>query len=240
MENETNKRSFVGPDGTTNYFISPPNSEDIRGADWQYSKTYTKCLVEGITTAAEMRDILTRRGIIGPEFEQRTTELAEDLSDKLYALDSAEGVDDKHDKAVDVAVSREALYQWNQRLNGPLANTCENIADDSRLEYLTSCMVIDAEGNKIWESYTKFLKDKNQELAAVSKYQVMLYLQGLAPDFLDNTPEAVAMREVETEILSKAQEALDAMKAAADEAKVDEAEAEPKPKKARKKTSKKS
>ena len=50
---------------------------DICRADWQYSKAYTKCLMEDIPTSAEMLDILTRRGIIGTEFEQRANELAQ-------------------------------------------------------------------------------------------------------------------------------------------------------------------
>jgi len=37
---------------------------------------------------------------------------------------------------------------------------------------------------------------------------VMLYLQGLESDFLEQTPEAVALREVESEIRQKALEAL--------------------------------
>ncbi len=220
-QNDTNtdKRSFVGPDNETTYYIVPPDSESIRGADWHYSKTYTKSLVEGITTLAEMRDILTQRGIIGPEFEQRAQELSEDLAIKLDVLENAEDLDTKRDSAVDVALARDELYQWNQRLNGPLSNTCENISDEARLEYLTSSMVEDCTGNKLWDSYDSFLKDKNQDLATKSKFETMLYLQGLESSFLDNTPEAVAMQEVETEVIEKAQKALDAINATTDEEK---------------------
>lgn len=227
MENTENVRSFVSNDGNTTYYISPPTAEDIRGADWQYSKTYTKCLVEGITTTAEMRDILIRRGIIGPEFEQRSYELTEDLSLKLKLLEEAEDLETKRDRAVDVALAREEVYQWNQRLNGPLANTCESISDDTRLEYLTSCMVKDENDARIWETYDKFLKNKSQDLASKAKFEVMLYLQGLESGFLDNTPEAVAMREVETEIMSRAQEALDSLKEASKEVKALEKEDAP-------------
>jgi hypothetical protein len=127
------RRNFVGPDGITLYFITAPTAENIRGADWQYSKTYTKCLIEGITTAAEMMDILRRRGIIGPEFEQRAAELSSDLSKKTLALDIAKTIEEKRDLAIEVAVAREELFQWNQRLNGPMNNTCEQISDDVRL-----------------------------------------------------------------------------------------------------------
>ena len=127
-------RSFIGPDETTKYYIKAPTAEDIRGADWQYSKTYTQSLVEGITTTAEMMDILMRRGIIGPEFEQRARELATELNTKIIALEQEEELDRKRDLSVEVAVAREELFQWNQRLNGPMSNTCEQIADDARLE----------------------------------------------------------------------------------------------------------
>ena len=47
----------------------------------------------------------------------------------------------------------------------------------------------------------------------------MLYLQGLDSDFLEKTPEAKAMREVEQEIIGKAQEAIRAAEAAIQEEK---------------------
>lgn len=237
MENIANNRSFEHPEGVT-YYIVPPTAEDISGADWQYSKTYTKCLVEGITTAAEMRDILTRRGIIGPEFEQRAQELTEDLALKLNDLEEATEVDTKRDGAIAVAMARDALYQWNQRLNGPISNTCENISDESRIDFLTAAMIRNADGNKVWDNYTSYLKDKSQDLANKARFEVMLYLQGLSSDFLDNTPEAVAMREVENEVLTKAQEALEAL-AAAEKELEDREEADVKATAKKKKTSKK-
>lgn len=226
------KRSFIGPDDEK-YSIVAPNANDIREADWNYSRTYTRSLTEGITTSAEMMDILRRRGIVGPEFEQRASELSTNLNQKIWDLDSTESMDAKRDLAVDVAEARDELFQWNQRLNGPMANTCEQLADDARLEYLTSCMVVDKDGERVWEDYESYLQEKNQSLALKSRFEIMLYLQGLESDFLERTPEAQAMKEVETDILSKAAEAAKALEAiAAEEAADAEAkEDKPKPKK---------
>jgi hypothetical protein len=221
---EDTRRTFLGQDEETRYFIETPTAEDIRGADWQYSKTYTQCLVEGITTSAEMMDILTRRGIIGPEFEQRANELAQNLAEAINDLDSAVSMEEKRDKSIRVAQCREELYQWNQRLNGPMNNTAEQMSDDARLEYLTSRMVVDEEGNKVWDSYDHYLKEKSQSLALRARFEVMLYLQGLDSDFLEKTPEAKAMREVEQEVIEKAQEAIRAAEAAVAEER-EEAEA---------------
>jgi len=168
---DVEKRTFLGPD-QKEYHVVAPNANDIREADWNYSRTFTRSLTEGITTSAEMMDILRRRGIIGPEFEQRAQELTNQLNEKIWALDTAEAMDDKRDLAVEVAEARDELFQWNQRLNGPMANTCEQLADDARLEYLTSCMVVDSKGEKVWDSYEDYLREKNQALALKARFEI--------------------------------------------------------------------
>ena len=41
-----------------------------------------------------------------------------------------------------------------------------------------------------------------------ARFEVMLYLQGLESDFLEKTPEAMAIREIEEEVQAKATETL--------------------------------
>jgi hypothetical protein len=207
-ENAEQRRSFLGPEDETRYFISTPNAEIIRGADWVYSKTYTRCLQEGITTSSEMMDILTKRGIIGPEFEQRSSELVSILNEKIIKLDSATTIEEKRDAAIEVASGREELFQWNQRLNGPMSNTCEQMSDDARLEFLTSSMIVKEDGKRVWVSYDEYLAEKRQSLALRSRFEIMLYLQGLDSDFLEKTPEALAMREIESDLIRRAEDAL--------------------------------
>lgn len=197
-------RKFYDTNSEDVYFIVSPTTEDIRGADWEYSKTYTKSLVEGITTSAEMTDILMRRGIIGPEYEKRANELSEELGTKIEALKNSNSQEEKAQLAVEVAIAREEVYRWNQRLNTPLANTCEQIADDARVEYLTHRLIVDEKGERVWKDYNEYLNAKNQALAQKARLEVMLYLQGLDSDFLDHTPEAMAMKEIEDNMADEA------------------------------------
>lgn len=205
------RRSFLGVDEETKYFIGSPTAENIRGADWQYSKMYTQSLVEGITTSAELMDILLRRGIIGPEFEKRAKELADNLAVSITSLEGSTNLEEKKELATAVAQAREDLFQWNQRLNGPMNNTCEQIADDSRLEYLTSCVIQNEAGEKIWDKYDTYLKEKNQGLAIRARFEVMLFLQGLESDFLEKTPESLALKEIEQDVMDKAKKTLKAI-----------------------------
>lgn len=230
MENNIGDRVFYGTDNVTKYYIVQPSADDIREADWQYSKTYTKCLVEGIMTSNEMMDLLVLRNIIGPEFEQRAKELSDTLNTKIESLSTATDMDEKRILAMEVFECRDELFKWNQRLNGPMSNTCEQISDDARIECLTSSMVLDSAGKRVWASYSDFLSAEDSNLASKARFEVMLYFQGMDSDFMDKTPEAMAMREVEQDIVIKAQELLDAIK--------EEPEVEEKPK-ASKKPSKK-
>lgn len=192
-------RSFFSIKKDATFYVVSPTAEDIRGADWEYSKSYTKSLVAGITTTAEMTDILMRRGIIGPEFEKRSNELATELAAKIDALQKASNSQEKAELAYKVATARDELFQWNQRLSAPLGNTCEQIADDARLEYLTSRLIVDNSGKRIWDTFENYLTEQEQSLAQQARFEVMLYLQGLDSKFLENTPEAIAMRELQEE-----------------------------------------
>ena len=72
-------RSFQVNDDGPLYYIVPPEAEDIKKADWHYSKVYNKAFVDGVTTVAEMRDALLERGLIGEKFEAKMTELRTEL-----------------------------------------------------------------------------------------------------------------------------------------------------------------
>jgi hypothetical protein len=48
-----------------------------------------------------------------------------------------------------------------------------------------------------------FLNVKDQSLSMKSRYEVMLYLQGYDSNFFEQTPEAVAMKEIELDIMAE-------------------------------------
>jgi beta-lactamase class D len=116
-----------------------------------------------------------------------------------------------------------------------MSNTCEQMADDARLEFLTSCMIVDEKNDRVWSDYDSYLREKNQALALKSRFEVMLYLQGLDADFLEKTPEAVAMKDIEADVLQKATLAAEALEAVQKEVEETEKIEKETPKKTRKK-----
>ena len=194
---EKENRSFtVALEGekAITYYIADPTSEDIRKADWHYSKVYNQALLEGLATQAEMAEILVKRKIAGPDYESKGEEIRKRLVDKIEAM----GVEDDPIKqkvlALDVALAREELFNHNQKVNGPMSNTCEQIAEDARVEFLTSRLVESEPGKKVWNSFEGYKEDARSELTMQARLEVMLWLQGLESNFMENTPENVVLR----------------------------------------------
>jgi hypothetical protein len=191
------RRSFVvliDGDKAFTYYIAPPTSEDARKAEWHYSKIYNQALIEGLVTQSEMFDILTKRNIAGPNYESKGEEIRRRLLDKIEAMEQEEDLLRKKILALDVALAREELFHHNQKVNGPMSNTCEQLAEDARVEFLTSRLIEDEDGKKTWNSFEAYKEDKRTELTTQSRLEVMLWLQGLDSDFLEKTPENQVLR----------------------------------------------
>jgi hypothetical protein len=191
------KRSFLH-DGEK-YFIDNAGIDDVRQADWHYSRTYNEALLAGVATQAQMQDILEEREIIGPKYETKRLALIQELDEAITALNGAKDLDEKETAAAKVEDVRNRLFRWNQRASSPFSNSVEQMAEDSRIEWLTACMVKDSDGNRVWKSYEDYKTTTNPTLGMRARYEVMLALQGLSSSFLDETPEAIARAQIAEE-----------------------------------------
>lgn len=184
---------FETDDGIVKYYLGMPTSEQIRKADWHYSKIYNKALVEGVATEAEMMDILKTRNIYGPDYIKELETLQVTIALKLNEMEKAEDELPKTALAMEVKELRNKLFQWNQRITGPLSNTCERMAEDARTEYLTSAVVQHEDGSLVWPTYDDFVNEPDSRLLVKSRFEVILWTQGLDADIL-KTPEDAVIR----------------------------------------------
>lgn len=208
QEEERRFFEYIIGDDTRKFYLDMPSSEQIRKAEWHYSKVYNKALIEGVATTSEMMDILTKRGLYGPEYEEKLQGLQVDITLKIGTMHNTEDSEDKEKLAQEVKELRNDLYSWNQRLTGPLSNSCEQMADDSKVEYLTSAIVRDEAGNLIWDSYDTFILEGDQGFALKARFEVLLWMQGLDADFMDKTPENQVIQELALERTRAEEDAL--------------------------------
>ena len=208
------------PDGEINhYFIANPSGEHIRKADWQYSKIYNHAIVDGFLTQAQMVEVLKDKGILDDKYTEKLDRVRTALAAELFKLENLLEEADEFDReasALEVAGLRDELFQMNQMVNGPMGNTCENLAEDARTEYLTSRIIQAKDGKPLWEEYEDYLSEENTALCVKSRFEVMLWMQGLGSDFLENTPEQKVLRGIAQARLDKAMEVAEAEAAASE------------------------
>lgn len=223
------RREFVFEDGDniTTYFIADPSGAEIRKADWHYAKVFNEALADGLPTEAQMLDILTQRGLLSEEYTKQLEKVKLDLAAALFRLEnsSAETTDEEQeDLALEVSRLRDELLRLNHKINGPLGNTCENLATDARNEYMTSRIVEKKDGSKLWETFDDYLNEENNALVLKCRFEVMAWLNGLDSDFLEKMPEQVALQRLGEKRL---QETLDAARKKLQEASDEDAEEKP-------------
>jgi len=154
-----------------------------------------------------MVNVLKDKGIISEEYTEKLERIRTGLAAELFKLENlSEDVteDQKEMIALEVAGLRDELFQMNQMVNGPLGNTCENLAEDARTEFLTSRIIQKKDGKNLWEDFDAYREEDNTNLSVKSRFEVMLWMQGLGSDFLENTPEQTALREIAQSRLDKA------------------------------------
>ncbi len=200
---ETRREFLVeNVDGETHklYYIANPTGEDIRKSDWQYAKIYNQAIVDSFLTQAQMLEVLKEKGILDDSYTEELNKVKTNLAAELYKLETLDEEVDEIEKealATSVALLREDLFRINQKVNGPLGNTCENLAEDARVEFLTSRLIQKKDGSKLWEDFEIFRAEENTALAIKSRFEVMLWMQGLASDFMEQAPEQKALREIQ-------------------------------------------
>jgi len=180
-------------------YIASPTGEDLRKADWQYAKIYNQAIVDGFLTQSQMAGFLKDKGIVDDAYSSEVEGVRMQLATKLYTLESSlmDGSEqDKEALALEISRLRDDLFRLNQKVNGPMGNTCENIAEDTRVEFLTSRIIQKKDRTPLWKSYEDYQKDDNVALAVKARFEVMLWMQGLESNFLENTPEQVALRQI--------------------------------------------
>ena len=183
-------------DGTKNeYFLGIPSAENIRQADWEHAKTYNRALKEGVFTTSEMMTILENRNIAGPDYEKVSEDLNAKLVSKMIDMEKETDEEERVKLALEVQSLRDEVFRWNSRVSGPLSSTCESLANEARVEYLTSAIIQDVHGERHWKDFDEYKSEKDLVVQTKAKFEIMMWMEGLESNVLENSPEAVVLRE---------------------------------------------
>lgn len=196
------------------YFINPPSSEVVRKSEWHHAKVYNEAVAEGVYTAHEMEELLRRRGLIGAEYDKEIVAARASLQESLVRLELANLEPDIQDDileeiAIEVSKARDELYKLNLRYSNPMNTTCEKLAEDAKVDYIISAVVVDEHGNRVWPTYVDFMNDTDVNFVVTAKTQVYLWLQGIDSDMFTKVPEHMVFKKLDEKRKVRVQKALD-------------------------------
>jgi hypothetical protein len=171
-----------------------PTVSSIREAKYNYSKKFTEYLKQGFYTRRKLESLLDTEnsGYVKNHLERRE-ELLKAISEVNKLIESEKDPEKLEALAGIMSLYRNYLLQEDTSMNSIFSNTVETMAEEDRLNYLTTTMIKKEDGIFLWNSLEDLLQESNYGLVESCKYQVSCWEYNLDPAWEDSLPESIAI-----------------------------------------------
>lgn len=196
MENK-NISEFKYEDKT--FKLIKPSSFVMREAKFLYSKSFTNSLKDGLFTKRKLESILKTGEVdVIEEYNLRRNELLRLYNETKEVADKNTNPDQLESLISLLSIYKDRLVQEDLSMNTLFSNTADQIAEEDRTNYLTSQLICDENGTKIWESLEAFLQDNRYEFVELCKYHVICWSYNMNPESNHiNTSEQLLINKVQ-------------------------------------------
>lgn len=181
LETATNKR-IVEVAGLGKVELRHPSRQDEMEADNERSKAFTRFLLEGLKTEAEMKRIVEERGIWTQEDEELLIKAQQDMVSLRIDIAQNKGTKKKglQKKLLD---ARANWLETFARKNAIFSHTVDNKAENVWWQFLTHRCAFKEDGTLVWKTYEDFLKEANTNPSAILLTEFMTFYHGLSENF---------------------------------------------------------
>jgi hypothetical protein len=189
LDNEVTKFEFEDKE----YIIVKPSVNVVREAKFRYSKAFTSALKQGLYTRKKLESLLRTgdQDILKEHYETREENIRKALEIQLQI--SQESDPDKLEKlGFELQYLRRAMIQEDVYIDRLFSNTADQIAEEERMDYITSQVVCNKDGSRVWDSFSSMLEEERFEFIEHCKYQVMCWNYGLSTKDEVKEPEQEA------------------------------------------------
>lgn len=198
METEKNIiRKFKVED--QEYTLIKPNARISREAKLAYTKAWTQAIKEGFFLKEDLKKLLRdKNNSFVDENEAQQDELRNKIVELQEILDNSKNLtaDEMENAATLLASYRAALIETDKILNEILSNTAESIAEEEKFLVLIAGCTLNSQGNKVWDSLESLLDEKDVDLVANAKFEMLCVEYQIEPDWQKNLPEYKAIEEI--------------------------------------------
>jgi hypothetical protein len=166
-----------------------PVNQELQDADFEYSKSFNKGIMNGILPQSRLMAAFVENGVWDKDKEAQVLELRNKvakLEDDLAQAPEA----DKVIVAKAVRFERDKLFTLRQEKNDLLSHSAEAKADESQRNHIVSRVTeLAASGVRVWPTYRDFIEEKDGNLVFRAVYEYLTYANGLNSNFAAELPE---------------------------------------------------
>lgn len=184
LETSTGKRKVSVP-GLGDVTLKHPTREDELEADVERSKAFTRFLLDGLKTEAEMKKIAEERGLWTEKDEEALGKLQTDMVDIRVEISQVKSGTKKKKLQKELLETRVKWIEELARKNAIFAHTVENKATNTWWQYLTFRCAFKADDEPVWDTWDDFLKESNSDPSTVLVGEFLTFYNGLSDNFFD-------------------------------------------------------
>ncbi len=197
MKNKTEVTSSKLDGTEIKLIVKRPSADQRKTAQLYANKALKEALDSGAMIKAKLQDYLRKQGLWDDDKEKEAQELLKKMREGEKQLKMG-GKTPSGDKFSLVQAKELALQmrKWRNQHTMLVAKvnelddyTAESLAENARFEALLWLCMVDDEGNRIFETYADYEKNKNETFVIDAAEQLGFLLWDLDPDFQKNLPE---------------------------------------------------
>ena len=149
-----------------------PSQKILNKSDLVYRTTFSNALREGVLTSAEVDKILRTRGIWDDDKEAEATALRQKILELEKKLKDLSLTNEQGTAVCDeISATRLELMRHNGIYTTVADNTCENMGNEARNQFLCAACVYDNKtGLKVYKDVDDF-QNRLDEVAALDSYR---------------------------------------------------------------------
>ena len=184
------------------FYIKSPTQEGIKGAEKYRVKTWNQCLLDGILTKAQLKDILKTRKIWDDEKEQKE----KDLGKQIFELEKQLFLGNGEKKKLSIAEGKKTVLEM-RKLRNELRehisdrisleeNTVEALADNARFDFLVAECVFNEDGTRVYKDIEDYNSRSSDEVSMLGAATLAQILYQYDDKFEESLPENVWLKKL--------------------------------------------
>lgn len=160
-----------------------PNNKEISDADLKYKTKFAQALRDGVMTRAQAEKLIRDHNILSDDIIESRDQIAA----KMSRLRADLGFIKDRDKGLEIVKQinelREELENINSLTLDIMNQTAEAYAEDFRLQWLTSVLIVDENNEKYFEDYEDFVDSIESSATLDCIKALILFVNNLKDNF---------------------------------------------------------